>query len=149
MTWASWRGTGGVARSEAETPQRRDVVPLLGLWHVLCCVVGGTSCYYGPVDPVTQNQPPELASWSDPPGDAILLDRSPTKVWVSATDAEGDPLTFLWLLSEDGPLRDALSDQISSQVDLWPEEGLEAQVLSVEVRDGQDITTTSWPLELP
>ncbi|MCP4804834.1 MAG: hypothetical protein GY913_19570 [Proteobacteria bacterium] len=121
-----------------------------GIWPVACILVGLTGCYFGPIEGIPSNTPPEIVSFNVEPDTVLSIENDSQKVVVHATDDDETTLQALWFLSRDGEIRDARTsfDPFRTEITLSRDPDLDGQRLEVIVTDGFFQTSASWQLEV-
>lgn len=109
-----------------------------------------SACYFGPIEGIPSNTPPEIVSWNVPPESELLIEHDSQKVVVHATDDDETSLQALWFLSRDGEIRDARTsfDPFRTEITLGRDAELDGQTLEVIVTDGRYPTSVRWQLKV-
>lgn len=148
MTRLSHRGAPRGADSAG------DAVPIgiAGLRHTLCCLllVPATGCIYlGPMPDLETNVAPVALATSHDTELPIEIGEGGERVYVLAQDDDGDELTFVWTLSEDGVVGTSIPVDKGSQLELAHDSHLDGQDLDCRVFDveGNELRLT-WQLEV-
>lgn len=144
------RGPGGTPSGE---PHARRI---LAGWHAACCLLLAPGCLYlGPWPTLDENVAPSDIKPNPAPDEPIGIGAFGATVLVLARDADGDPITFTWILSNDGfvgyatPVPYGVEGGAGSQVGLESDPRLDGQTLRCEIDDGHNPTITlEWPLEV-
>jgi hypothetical protein len=111
--------------------------------------------YTGPIPTLEDNVPPEIIETSDIPGGAIEIRTDRRAVFVVADDPDGDEIGFVWALSDDGVIGDALplnfpsGDGSQIYLDRVDVE-LDGQRLRCFIDDGEsELVTLTWDVVIP
>lgn len=123
-----------------------------GVRHALCCLVfvPAAGCIYlGPMPDLETNVAPAALATSHDTELPIEIGERGERVYVLAQDDDGDELTFVWTLSEDGVVGTAIPVDKGSQIELAYDPNLDGQDLDCRVFDveGNELRLT-WALEV-
>ena len=125
-------------------------VGIFGIWPAACILAGTTACYFGPIQGIPSNTPPQIVSYNVQPDTVLTIEHDSQKVVVHAMDDDESTLEALWFLSRDGEIRDARTsfDPFRTEVTLSRDAALDGQTLEVIVTDGFFQTSARWQLEV-
>lgn len=125
-------------------------VRLLWIWPVFCISTGLTGCYFGPINILEADVPPEIASSNKAPWDGPLRLESGTNIYAFVLDEDPESLRYEWLLSDEGWVDNARTlSPGATQLYLDADPKLDGQRLTLSVFDvEQQFDSIYWDLEV-
>lgn len=123
---------------------------LLWFWPALCIPLGLTGCYFGPINILEADVPPEIASSNKAPWNGPLRLESGTSIYAFVVDEDPESLRYEWLLSDEGWVDNARTlSPGATQIYLDADPKLDGQRLTLSVFDAeQQSDSIYWDLEV-
>lgn len=130
--------------------EKTDEMRILWIWPVLCISLGLTGCYFGPINILEANVPPEIVSSNKAPWDGPLRLESGTNIYAFVVDEDPESLRYEWLLSDEGWVDDARTlSPGATQIYLEADPKLDGQRLTLSVFDAErQFDSVYWDLEV-